>query len=224
MDGNGRWASRRNLERIVGHAAGEKPAIATVKTALDLGIRWLTLFAFSTENWTRPQAEVNFIMELHVNLIKRYSDFFHSQNIRVRYMGAMDQIPEPLAVAARRLEYLTAHNHGMTLTLAFNHGGRADLIEIFRRMTLARVTADEINEELVNQYSQYPDMPNLDLVIRTAGEFRISNFMLWQIPYAELVFCNILWPDFTPVDFLNAIDEYHRRARTFGMSATELER
>lgn len=216
MDGNGRWASSRGLERIVGHAAGEEPALMTVKEAIDIGIPWLTLFAFSTENWGRPQAEVDFIMTLNIDFIRRHGRFFHTQGVRIRYMGAMDQVPTALRISARRLQNLTEHNAGMTLTLALNYGGRSDIVEAFRRMTLAGVTEEEVNEKLVGRYLQYPDMPDLDVVIRTAGETRISNFMLWHIPYAELIFSDVLWPDFSPNDFRNAIDEYARRTRTFG--------
>jgi undecaprenyl diphosphate synthase len=217
MDGNGRWAEAKGMSRIDGHAAGERAILEFLDTALECGIPWISLFAFSTENWLRPAPEVAFLMEFNRRVIDRHTERFNSLGVRVRYMGGDDhRIPRSLWSQMRGIETLTAGNERITLTMAFNHGGRAELVEAVRRIISTRMSSLDVSEQLISQSLQYPDMPDPDLVIRTAGEYRLSNFALWRCAYAELIFTRTLWPDFSRQDFHTALGEYCRRKRTFG--------
>lgn len=217
MDGNGRWAQARGLHRIAGHAAGEKAILNFIDAALEYQIPWVSLYAFSTENWTRPKAEVAFLMKFNSNVIRRHGRRFHQRGVRVRYLGGdHPRIPRSLWSEMRMIEQLTQDNRRMTLTMAFNHGGRSEIVEAVRRIVADEVPETEVSERLVANYLQYPDMPDPDLVVRTAGEHRLSNFSLWRCAYSELVFTETLWPDFAYEDFVSALDEYRRRTRTFG--------
>ncbi|HCT80667.1 MAG TPA: di-trans,poly-cis-decaprenylcistransferase [Micromonosporaceae bacterium] len=217
MDGNGRWATRRELERIDGHAAGEEAILATVDAAINLGLRWLTLFAFSTENWNRPEAEVSFLMAFNHGVIARHGGYFHSRGVRVRYMGSPDpRIPADLRRDMSSLEDLTRANSGMTLTLSFNFGGRAEIVDAVNQLLRCGDTGQTLTEELFTGLLQYPDMPDVDLLIRTSGEYRLSNFMLWRMAYAELLFTDVLWPDFRGVHLRSAVGAYSVRRRRFG--------
>jgi undecaprenyl diphosphate synthase len=217
MDGNGRWASSKGLNRIDGHAAGEKAILDFTDLALEHGIPWTTLFAFSTENWCRPAPEVAFLMEFNRNIIVRHGRRFHNQGVRVRYLGCDDpRIPRTLWKQMRELEELTSNNRRMTLTIAFNHGGRSEIVETMRSLVRAGFAAADLSEELISKNLQYPDMPDPDIVIRTASEYRLSNFALWRCAYSELIFLDVLWPDFSRADFMAALSEYSRRTRTFG--------
>lgn len=220
MDGNGRWAQARGLNRIAGHAAGEKAILTFIDAALEQQIPWVSLYAFSTENWTRPKAEVAFLMKFNSNVIRRHGRMFHERGVRVRYLGGdHPRIPRSLWNEMRMIEELTQGNRRMTLTMAFNHGGRSEIVEAVRRIVEDEVPENHISEQLVANYLQYSDMPDPDLVVRTAGEHRLSNFSLWRCAYSELVFTNTLWPDFGYADFISALDEYRRRRRTFGSVA-----
>ena len=217
MDGNGRWATRRNLRRIDGHAAGEAAILRTVEAAEELGLRWLTLFAFSTENWNRPLDEVRFLMRFNRNVIRKHGTNLHSRNIRVRYMGRRDQrIPPGLVRDMDAVERLTRRNTGMTLTMAFNYGGRAEIVDTFRRMLETGVHPERVDEDLLAHHLPFPDMPDVDLLVRTSGEYRLSNFMLWRCAYAELVFMDVYWPDFGKAHLVDAITIYQQRQRRFG--------
>jgi len=217
MDGNGRWANLRGLPRVEGHAAGEEALHHTVEAALELGVQWLTVFAFSTENWMRPLDEVAFIMALNQRLIRRHGPRYHERGVRIRYLGRPDpRVPEQLLREMREIEACTVDNEGMTFTIAFNHGGRAEIAEAVRSMLSADVPPHDVSEECIARHLQYPDMPDPDLVVRTAGEQRISNFMLWRAAYAELVFMDVLWPDFRGEHLQEAIDIYRARQRRFG--------
>lgn len=217
MDGNGRWASQRNLRRIQGHAAGETAMLRTVRAAAEMGIKWLTLFAFSTENWGRPVDEVRFLMRLNRHVIRKHGPELHSKNVRVRYMGQPDaRVPPGVHRAMDGIQELTANNTGLTLTMAFNYGGRAEIMDVYRRMLADGIQADGIDEALVKRYLPFPDMPDADLVIRTSGESRLSNFMLWRGAYSELVFMDVQWPDFGKAHLLTAIATYRRRNRRYG--------
>jgi undecaprenyl diphosphate synthase len=216
MDGNGRWATARGLDRTAGHAAGEIAVTSIVEAAVAEQVEWLTLFAFSTENWNRPQAEVDFLMEFNRALIARHGADYHSRNIRVRYLGEAERIPQSVVKAMKGVERLTESNTGLKLTFAFNHGGRAEIVEATRSLIATGCKADDVSEELFAEYLPVPEMPDPDLIIRTSGEFRISNFLLWRAAYAELVFLDVFWPDFRGRHLRDALDTYQSRSRRFG--------
>ncbi|MEU1488511.1 polyprenyl diphosphate synthase [Streptomyces sp. NPDC005752] len=217
LDGNGRWAARRALERIDGHSAGEEAIVAAVPAAREAGVAWLTLFTFSTENWNRPQPEVDFLMHVNQRVIRNNTQHWHELGIRMRYLGREDErIPASVQDDIAYAEDLTRHNTGMTLTTAFDHGGRRDLARAARAIVAAGLTPSQVTEDALAAHMQYPDLPDIDLLVRTSGEHRLSNFMLWQAAYAELVFLDVLWPDFRAEHLAEAIGLYHRRQRRFG--------
>ena len=219
MDGNGRWAQQRGLARNAGHEAGEHALFDTVEGALELGLRWLTVYAFSTENWKRPPSEVRFLMNFNRDLLLRRGDELHERGVRVRFVGRRARpVPARLIEMMERTEATTAGNTRMTLQVAFNYGGRAELVDAARRIAedaaagkLGRVTEKSIQARLYE-----PEAPDVDLLIRTSGEQRLSNFLLWEAAYAELVFTETLWPDFTRADLAAAVEEFQRRQRRFG--------
>lgn len=217
MDGSGRWATRRQLSRIEGHGAAEGAITAVVDAAIAEGVRWLTLFAFSTENWTRPPDEVAFLMEYNSRLIAKHGAGYHRRGIRVRYLGRQaEPVPSRLQEEIRRFQDLTAANSTLNLTLALNYGGRAELVDAVQRLLLDGTPAALVDEGAIASHLQYPEMPSPDLIVRTGGERRLSNFMLWGAAYAELVFLDVLWPDFRAAHFRSALEIYERRRRTFG--------
>lgn len=217
MDGNGRWAIQKGLSRIEGHAAGEKAITATVDAAIEEGIDWLTLFAFSTENWRRPKAEVDFLMEFNHRLIAKYGDEYHGRGLRLRYLGRDDeQVPPRLREEMREIQERTRTNSALTLTFAFNYGGRAELVDVIRLLLERGGAPDEVDESTVAAHLQFPDAPDPDLIVRTSGEYRLSNFMLWGAAYAELVFLDVLWPDFRASHFRKALEIFRERRRRFG--------
>ncbi len=217
MDGNGRWAQRRGLKRTEGHAAGEEALWDVVEGALDLGVKWLTVYAFSTENWKRPIDEVRFLMNFNREILTRRRGVLHQQGVRIRFAGRRDwRVPRKLIREQDESMELTKGNRTMTLTFAFNYGGRAEILDAVRRMVADGAKADDINEKNLRKYFYYPDMPDPDLVVRTSGEFRISNFLLWELAYSELVFTPTLWPDFRKEDLAAAICEFQERNRRFG--------
>jgi undecaprenyl diphosphate synthase len=213
MDGNGRWAERRGLPVAEGHRAGTRALRRTVEAAIDLGVETLVVYAFSTENWSRPDAEVEDLMEIFGETIERELPDLARQGVRARFLGRQDRAPEELHAQMRQLEEETARNDRLNLWIAFDYGGRAELVEAARRLVEAGVEPDE--ESLrANLYA--PDLPDPDLLIRTSGELRISNFLLWQLAYAELVFVETLWPDFGAPELEDALAAYARRRRRFG--------
>jgi undecaprenyl diphosphate synthase len=217
MDGNGRWANRRGLTRTEGHAAGEEALWDTVMGALELGVEWLSVYAFSTENWKRPVDEVRFLMNFNESLLINRRDWLNDLGVRVRFIGRRNwRVPRRVLKNIEEAEALTRHNRRMTLTFCFNYGGRAELVDAVQRIVEDGVSASKVNEKLISDYLYAPDMPDPDLVIRTSGEFRISNFLLWELAYAELVFTETLWPDFRRGHLVAAIAEYQARARRFG--------
>jgi len=217
MDGNGRWAQKRGLKRTEGHAAGEEALFDTVEGAVDVGVKWLTVYAFSTENWKRPVDEVRFLMNFNESLLVRRVDELDAMGVRVRFSGRRDwRVPKRLMRRMDESVAQTAHNRTMTLTIAFNYGGRAEIIDAVRRLVEAGTPAAKIDEKAIARNLYHPDAPDPDLVIRTSGEFRISNFLLWQLAYSELVFTDVLWPDFRREHLLEAIREFQRRDRRFG--------
>ena len=221
MDGNGRWAQRRGLKRTDGHAAGEEALFDTVEGALEIGLEWLTVYAFSTENWRRPLDEVRFLMNFNERLLVARRDELHGKGVRVRFIGRRGgRVPGRVRKRIEETEALTAGNRRLTLTFAFNYGGRAELVdavrEIARSAAEGRLDPDRIDERTVHRHLYTPDMPDPDLMVRTSGEHRISNYLLWQVAYSELDFVDVLWPDFRRKHLFHAVDEFHRRERRFG--------
>ena len=217
MDGNGRWAQRRGLPRTEGHAAGEQALFDTVEGALDIGLRWLTAWAFSTENWRRPADEVRYLMGFNEALLVRRRDELHDKNVRVRFIGRRDwRVPRRVLRRMDETVELTRRNTGLTLTMAFNYGGRAEILDAVRDLVASGTPAGKITEKRVRDHLYAPDMPDPDLVVRTSGEFRLSNFMLWELAYSELVFTDVLWPDFRREHLFDAVREFQNRDRRFG--------
>ncbi|MBF8185769.1 di-trans,poly-cis-decaprenylcistransferase [Nonomuraea sp. K274] len=217
MDGNGRWAARRSLPRTAGHEAAEAAVIDVIETARSAGVKWLSLYAFSTENWRRPMGEVDVLMRLVRRVIRKHAPVLHARGVRCRFLGMTDpRIPPPLVRDITDLMTMTGDNSRMTLTVAFDHGGRRDIVEATRSLIRSGVPAEQVTEAGFAAHLPYPDTPDVDLVIRTSGEQRISNFMLWQVAYAEWVFPEVLWPDFRATHFWECLDTYRRRQRRFG--------
>ncbi|MFJ6573886.1 polyprenyl diphosphate synthase [Streptomyces sp. NPDC091292] len=217
MDGNGRWAEQRALSRTAGHRAAEAAVIDTIEAARGAGVEWLSLYAFSTENWRRPSGEIDFLMRLVRRVVRKHAPLLHARGIRCRVLGATDpRIPASLARDFADLMTLTGRNRGMTLTVAFDHGGRGDIVEAARSLIRSGVPAEAVDERHFAAHLPFPDTPDVDLVIRTSGEQRISNFMLWQVAYAEWIFPPVLWPDFRAPHFLECLHTYRQRDRRFG--------
>ena len=221
MDGNGRWAQQRGLPRTEGHGAGEDALWDTVNGAVEVGVGWLTVFAFSTENWARPQPEVLYLMNFNRNLLRRRRDELHRMNVRIRFMGRRNwRVPRSVLKEIRQAEELTKHNTGTTFTIAFNYGGRAEIVDavkdIARDVKDGRLKPSQVDDDEIARRLYYPDMPPPDLWIRTSGEERISNFLLWQVAYSELWFTPVYWPDFTRETLYEAIRDFQKRERRFG--------
>ncbi len=216
MDGNGRWARGRGLPRIAGHRAGTENIRAIVSEAAAVGVRYLTLYAFSTENWTRPSAEVQGLMAILSDFIDRETHNLHEQGVRLRHLGRLAGLSPRLAEKVRYAIDLTSRNNGLTLAIAFNYGGRADIVDAVRAMIAAGVRAEDVDEQLIGEHLSTAGMPDPDMVIRTSGERRLSNFLIWQAAYSEYWFTPVYWPDFRPEHLQQAISEYGQRERRFG--------
>ncbi|MEU6715876.1 polyprenyl diphosphate synthase [Nonomuraea sp. NPDC046802] len=217
MDGNGRWAAQRSLPRTAGHEAAEAAVVDVIEAARSAGIKWLSLYAFSTENWRRPAPEVDILMRLVRRAIRKHAPALHARGVRCRFLGMSDpRIPPTLVQDITDLMTLTSDNRRMTLTVAFDHGGRRDIVEAARSLIHAAVPAEQVTEATFARHLPYSDTPDVDLVIRTSGEQRISNFMLWQVAYAEWVFPEVLWPDFRATHLRECLEAYRLRQRRFG--------
>jgi len=221
MDGNGRWAHARGLPRTAGHRAGAEAAERLIRFVGErIGLRYVTLFAFSSENWRRPQEEVDFLMDLLREFIETKGTEFAEAGIRLRVAGEVDALPERLRETVRRVVQQTAAGEKMDLTVALNYGGRQDLVRACSRIAedvaAGRLIPDAVNEDAIASRLYTVGMPDPDLVVRTSGEMRLSNFLLWQSAYAELYFTKVLWPEFTPAELVRAIDAYQRRKRRYG--------
>jgi len=216
LDGNGRWAKRRGLPIAAGHRAGARTVRRIVEAAIDLGIHDLAVFAFSTENWSRSEEEVDALMEIFAETIERELPDLAEQGVRVRFIGRRDRAPEDLQRRMSGMEDRTELNSRLNLWVAFDYGGRAELVEAARRLVESGVDAEEIDENVFAANLYAPELPDPDLLIRTSGELRISNFLLWQLAYTELVFVDTLWPDFEERDLRAALAEYASRRRRFG--------
>jgi undecaprenyl diphosphate synthase len=217
MDGNGRWAQRRGLARTEGHAAGEEALLDATYGALAVGVRTLTVYAFSTENWRRPVDEVRYLMNFNRSLLQRRQHELHAEGVRITFSGRRDwRVPKRLLANIEEAEELTKRNKALTLNIAFNYGGRAEIIDAVQRLVTDGVPANKIDEKALRARLYHPELPDPDLVIRTSGEYRISNFLLWEMAYSEMVFTDVLWPDFRREDLFEAIEEFQRRVRRFG--------
>jgi undecaprenyl diphosphate synthase len=227
MDGNGRWARSRSLPRHAGHRSGVKAVRAAVEFAAQRGVEYLTLFAFSSENWQRPKEEVSKLMGLFVEALRREVAELHQNNVRLRFIGARGQLDAKLIDKITSAEELTAANDGLNLQVAVAYGGRWDIVEAARRLAkrveAGDMGADDIDETGFAAELQLADVPDPDLLIRTGGEHRISNFLLWNLAYAELWFSEVLWPDFDASAFTAALEFYARRQRRFGHTGDQLE-
>ncbi len=222
MDGNGRWANQRGLKRNAGHEAGEQALFDTVEGALELGVADLTVYAFSTENWRRPTDEVRFLMNFNESLLVRRADELDDRDVRVRFIGRRGRpVPRRLVRLIDRTEALTADNGRMTLRIAFNYGGRTEIVDAARSLAddvaAGRLTRVDVRSLRARLYD--PEMPDVDLMIRTSGEQRVSNYLLWQAAYAELVFTDTLWPDFDRDELARCVAEFQARDRRFGAVA-----
>jgi undecaprenyl diphosphate synthase len=213
MDGNGRWATAHGVSVAEGHRAGSRALRPVVETAIDVGVESLAVYAFSTENWTRPGEEVEALMEIFGETIDRELVDLAKEGVRTRFVGRRDRAPDWLQAKLAELEAATATETRLNLWIAFDYGGRAELVEAARRIAESGV---DVDEESFGRYLYAPEMPDPDLVIRTSGELRVSNFLLWQSAYAEFAFIDTLWPDFGPEEFRAAIEDYASRRRRFG--------
>ena len=217
MDGNGRWAQRRGLARTEGHAAGEEALLDATYGALAVGVRTLTVYAFSTENWRRPVDEVRYLMNFNRSLLERRQHELHAEGVRITFSGRRDwRVPKRVLARIEEAEELTKRNKALTLNIAFNYGGRAEIIDAVQRLVIDGVPANKIDEKALRARLYHPELPDPDLVIRTSGEYRLSNFLLWEMAYSEMVFTDVLWPDFRREDLFEAIEEFQRRVRRFG--------
>jgi undecaprenyl diphosphate synthase len=217
MDGNGRWATARGLPRTKGHEAGEDALFEAVEGCLAVGVSWLTVYAFSTENWRRPKDEVKFLLNFNRDLLRRRRDELHERGVRIRFIGRRNwRVPRGVLREMEDAEQLTRSNRKLTLNIAFNYGGRAELVDAVSSIVDSGVRADRVNEALIAKHLYDPSMPDPELMIRTSGESRVSNFLMWQLAYTEMIFSDVLWPDFTRDHVYGAIKEYQHRNRRFG--------
>jgi len=216
MDGNGRWAEKRGLPRLIGHKAGSDNIRRVAKIIAEFGIRYLTLYAFSTENWNRPLAEVAGLLDLLTGRIGKESNAFHKENTRLIHIGRLDRLSRGLRKKMEAAVELTKNNTGLTLCLALDYGGRDEITQAARSICEAKIPAEKIDDTLFSQYLYTTGIPDPDLIIRTGGEMRLSNFLLWQAAYAEFYSTPVLWPDFNHDDVYKALMTYKERQRRFG--------
>jgi len=221
MDGNGRWAKARGLSRKAGHEAGSENIRRVVRRFAELGIECLTLYAFSTENWGRPKQEVGWLMRIFGRGIKRETAYLHEHNIRVRHLGRLDVLSKSMQRQVREAEERTANNTRMTVCIAFNYGGRAEIVDAVRRIVASGVPAAEIDEQTITAHLYTAGLPDPDLVVRTAGEQRLSNFLMWQSAYAEIYISDVFWPDFDAAEIDRVLTAYGSRSRRFGLAPSE---
>ncbi|MDY4523821.1 MAG: polyprenyl diphosphate synthase [Treponema sp.] len=221
MDGNGRWAQQRKLPRTAGHDQGLHTVKRIVKLASDLGIKYLTLYVFSTENWKRTEKEVGFLMNLiHIHLCGEL-DFYKQNGIKINHIGDIESLPDSIKKDITEAIEDTKDFSGMTLNLAINYGGRDELLRGIKKIINNKIDENEITEQLISSFLDMPQSPDVDLLIRTGGEKRLSNFLLWHIPYAEQIYTDTLWPDYTDEEFLKNIEDFSHRNRRFGAEKSE---
>ena len=221
MDGNGRWSQQRKLPRTAGHDQGLHTVKRIVKLASDIGIKYLTLYVFSTENWKRTEKEVGFLMNLiHIHLCGEL-DFYKQNGIKINHIGNIESLPDSIKKDITEAIEDTKDFTGMTLNLAINYGGRDELLRGIKKIINNKIDENEITEQLISSFLDMPQSPDVDLLIRTGGEKRLSNFLLWHIPYAEQIYTDTLWPDYTDEEFLKNIEDFSHRNRRFGAEKTE---
>ncbi len=220
MDGNGRWAKRRGLPRVFGHREGAKAVEKAISFAKEVGIRYLSLFAFSTENWERPKSEIDAIFSLLVEYVNKKVPYLLEKNARLRFIGRREGLPDHILTTILEAEEKTNHCNSLDVIIALNYSGRAEIVDAVKKI-LTENPDIEINEENFRNYLYLPEIPDPDLLIRTSGEKRISNFMLWELAYTELYFTETLWPDFDEKEFLKALYDYQSRERRFGKVLNE---
>ena len=227
MDGNGRWAKQKSKLRVFGHKGGVQSVNDTVEAAAELGIKFLTLYAFSTENWSRPKKEVNALMNLLVNTIEAETKTLIKNDIKLISIGEINELPDKCKNKLKKAIKLTENNKRMTLILALSYSSRNEIISSIKNIATAYknndIVLNDINENLLNKTLNTKNIPDPELLIRTSGEYRISNFLLWQIAYSELYFTNVLWPDFTEQDLYEAIKNYQKRERRFGKTSEQIK-
>lgn len=227
MDGNGRWAKQKGMLRAFGHENGAKSVRSTVETCARLGVGYLTLYAFSTENWNRPKLEVEMLMKLLINSPKNEVKTLSENNIRLNAIGNLDRLPKSAKKELLEVIEATQNNNRMVLTLALSYGSQEEIISAVKAIALKVknniISTDDIDETIINQHLYTQNLPEVDLLIRTSGEQRISNFLLWQIAYAELYFTPVLWPDFSDEDLYAAIVSYQKRERRFGKTSDQIK-
>lgn len=216
MDGNGRWAKKRGLPRTAGHKEGLTVAKNIVAEAARLGVKFVTLYTFSTENWKRTEAEVGYLMSLIKVHLRGEFEFYKKNEIRIRHIGNLDGLPSDIRDEIINAQKETEHFSKMSVVLAINYGGRDEIVRGVKKLIFENVQADDITEEKIASSLDIADLPDVDLLIRTGGEERLSNFLMWQTAYAELIFSKTLWPDYTKEEFLSNIEEFKRRNRRFG--------
>lgn len=226
MDGNGRWAKQQGLLRVIGHESGTKSVREIVEASAEIGIKNLTLYAFSTENWNRPKLEVQTLMKLLVKSLKKEIQTLQKNNIKLSAIGNLNDLPKKAKAQLLEVIEQTKNNSHMTLTLALSYGSREEIVSVIKELTYKVknniISVENIDESIINKHLYTQNLPDVDLLIRTSGEQRISNFLLWQIAYAELYFTDILWPDFKKQDFYEALINYQNRERRFGKTSEQL--
>ncbi len=216
MDGNGRWGKERGLPRLAGHRAGSENTRRVIDAFAAYGVEFLTLYAFSTENWSRPRAEIRGLFKILNEVVEKETQTLHEKGVRIRHIGRLDRLPPELQQAIRHAVELTKDNSGMTLCVAFDYGGRSEIVEAIQKIIKNQVPPQEVTKELVDRYLYTADLPEPDLVIRTAGEMRLSNFLVWQSAYSEYYSTPTLWPDFDKGEVEKALIAYSKRQRKFG--------
>jgi undecaprenyl diphosphate synthase len=222
MDGNGRWATRRHLPRSLGHKAGVEALRRTVELCNDYHVPMLTVYAFSTENWQRPQEEIDALMRLLWETIRSDLDRLHREGVRLRHVGRLQGLAPDIQQAIHHMQDLTRHNDKLALNVCFNYGGRAEIVDAVREIIAEGMPADCITEDVISRHLYTRDLPDPDLVIRTAGEMRLSNYLIWQVAYAEYYSTPVLWPDFQRADFVAALESFAQRKRRFGKTDGQL--
>lgn len=223
MDGNGRWAQKQSHKRIFGHQNAMTAVRQAVEAAVATGVKYLTLYTFSTENWNRPQAEVDGLMELLIKAVREETKTLMDNNVRLSMIGDLERIPERSRTMLQQCMDQTAGNSAMTLVLALSYSARWEIAQAIKQICVERPSAESVDEETLRRYLTTRDYPDPDLLIRTGGELRVSNFLLWQMAYTEFYFTELLWPDFRHEDFYEAVAEYQRRQRRFGKTGAQVE-
>ncbi len=222
MDGNGRWAQKRGLPRLAGHRAGTENIRPVLEACVEYGVKMLTIWAFSTENWGRPQQEVRGLIRILSDTIDRQLPELHANGVRLQHVGRLDRLPHQLQDKVRKAIALTANNERITLNVAFDYGGRAEIVQAARRIIEDGIAPERVDEALFGQYLYTAGLPDPDLVIRTSGEFRTSNFMIWQAAYAEYYIAPSYWPDFGKEELYKALLDYSQRERRFGLVSSQV--